>query len=747
MIKTGRKKENLFYKIGKRIESVNEKLKEKWMILLCISSLFSSFTDLPLSFLSLVIVQTVKTHTAKYICALVSLIYFLTTVTQTAFYIPYITFMLIYIMADYLIANHSLKSVYPAVFTFAVVKGYLLSFGYDVTHWVLFAVELVMMVFMPSAAQAGYDILKNNDFCQSGENIFEVFAAFALAAFSLDGISVWGISFSAAFLFGAAVYYGIKYNYLLSLASLFVMVASLCQRDNFAFLTAGFAVAYLSAIFFVPKGIKGYIVHAVVTAAVTMLFITHFNSMEIFSASMAGLAGALYVEKFAKTAERPCSDDDILTGERDYILLKEKLEKLNRCFKFLGHTVTDISNLMIKDFVPISVEDAVSNEICRRCKNNVLCWQQNYSYTQSQFSAYALALQKNDIPVFESRFCDICGKTQQLHSSFESHHRLVSTQKLMNSQAKQNQKLLQNQFLAMADVLQEITVQSRKNGVANTAITHKANSFLMLMGKKVNYCICYQNHNRCIVSTREHFDTDECIKFRMKLEALYGSKFNMPSVGTDGENTVYTFSQVPMFSCEYGLLSVGRFSDCGDVCEYFSTDEWAYAILADGMGTGSFAAAESRTAAAMLKSLLTASVTIETALEITNTALNLKGTGQSCVAVDILQINLYNGGCNLYKAGGAATIVLSGDESRVLYKDSLPLGIFKETKVVQLSFILNNGDAVVLASDGVDTDANSVAKLKLAYDRCTTQQLAEYAVKKSSSNDDATAAVLKLIRT
>ena len=249
------------------------------------------------------------------------------------------------------------------------------------------------------------------------------------------------------------------------------------------------------------------------------------------------------------------------------------------------------------------------------------------------------------------------------------------------------------------------------------------------------------------MNIRDILDAEECYKFKSKLEAIYGAKFNLPTCTEEGTNKVYTFSQVPMFSCEYGAESVGRFENCGDVCEHFCTEEWAYVILADGMGTGSFAAAESRTAAVMLKNLLTASVKPETALELTNTALNLKGTGQSCVAADILQINLHDGSCSLYKAGAAPTLIMSADKSEVLYKDSLPIGVLKETKIALFTFVLNNGDTVMLTSDGVNTDQKLTAKLKLAQENCSPKQLAEYAVRCADSTDDATAAVIKLIRT
>mgnify|MGYP006340303065 CR=1 FL=1 len=95
MIKTGQKNTKPFYKIKIRLNRASELIKEKWVILLCVLSLFSSFADMPVSAVALVFLQTAKYRITKCICAAASVLYFVSTVTATAFYIPYIAFVFI----------------------------------------------------------------------------------------------------------------------------------------------------------------------------------------------------------------------------------------------------------------------------------------------------------------------------------------------------------------------------------------------------------------------------------------------------------------------------------------------------------------------------------------------------------------------------------------------------------------------------------------------------------------------------
>lgn len=746
MIKTEKTNNSLSVnkKITKRARS--GLAKEKWIVLLCAMSLFSTFDDMPLAVLALVFMQLGKSKNTKYLCGLISVAYFAVTFTKTAFYIPYTAFVFIWLVADYLLQNHRLDAVYPAVFTFVVTKWYMLSFGYEAAHWVLFAVETAAVVIFPKCVMTGLELLWHNEDCQSTENIFEVMCTLALIAFALDGITVWGIQFSTVFLLSAACFYGVKNNFVISFAALFIMIISLCQHQHFALLTAGFGAIYCSGLFFLSKGTKRYIGYIAVSVMVSALCGTQFNSLVFTSSAALSSVCCFAAFRLLTVSKKQNASDGENIGEKDYIQLKNSLEKLNRCFRFLGHTVIDISNLVAGEYIPAQLEDAVSGEVCRRCKNNTLCWQHNYSDTQIWFSRYAHSLQNGGTPVFDSRLTDICDKTEILAESFKNHNRLISTQKLMHMQGQHNRRLLQNQFLSMAAILQEITVQSSKQGIANAAFTQKADSFLAAMGKKVDYCVCLNNNDRCIVSIKGSFTADESYSFKSKLESIYGLKFDLPTKEFLNDSTIYCFSAVPAFSVEYGTKSVSRYSSCGDVWEYFATDRYVFVILADGMGTGSYARAESKTAVAMLKSLLTASVGVSAALDMTNIALNLKGTGQSCVAVDIVQLDLYDGSCSLYKAGAAPTVVCTSETTETVYKDSLPIGVLKDTKAVQFSFALHNGDMVVLASDGVNIDEKLMTKIKLTKNSHTPQQLAEFILNDTAATDDATAVVIKLVR-
>lgn len=744
MIKTGEKPQKRRNRIKQVMAQIDTVFAEKLVLLLFVLSVAAAMDNMHLAVLPLVIVQLARFDRTKYICACVGTISFAFTVVHTAFYIPCIAAVLVWLVADYLLDGYAIKAEYPAAVAFAVAKAYVLSFGFEMEYWLVFVLETAAIVTAADAVEAGFEILKNNDMQLSAENIFEVACALGAASLGAGAVQIWAFSLPVAFLLSAAFFYSIKNNFTVSLVAYAMAVLSLCGDKNFALLAVGLGTIYLATVFMLSRGRWGYMGGIAVAAAVAMVTISNFNSLVFVSVTAVSLSVTFVAEKLWSQPPKQVAADTAGGAQAQAVV--EMVDRLNRCFRFLGHTVIDISNLTDRDYIPPLTEDTVAAQLCRRCKNSHLCWQQNYSGTQTQFARCAKAVAAGQQPHFDSWFYSICDKTEDIVQATHRANQLATTQKLLHTAGQHSRTLLQGQFIAMADILRDITANAGRQGAANTAFTHSAENFLALCGKKVDYCICYQNPDRCVVSTRDYMTAQETDRFKTKLESLYSCRFAEPQKKLTDGSMLYTFCRVPMFRADSAVKTASRQHRCGDVCEIFTAEGYTYIVLADGMGTGSFAAAESRTAAAMVKSLLTSAVNVQTAMEIVNIALNLKGTGQSCVALDILQINLYNGSCVLFKAGGAETIAVSGGRLQHIYRHSLPVGILKDTNIAQFTFTMNNGDVLLMTSDGVEISNTLCKKLQLAAEKCTSQQLCDFVMEQISANDDATVAAIRLER-
>ena len=124
-------------------------------------------------------------------------------------------------------------------------------------------------------------------------------------------------------------------------------------------------------------------------------------------------------------------------------------------------------------------------------------------------------------------------------------------------------------------------------------------------------------------------------------------------------------------------------------------------ILSDGMGSGEAALKESTMVIEMLEELLQAGFPKETAFSMMNTAL-VMGREEVCFStLDLGVFDLYNGQCEFLKAGAATTFVRKKDRVEHVYSDSLPMGVVQNLKVENNIVALENGDMVIMVTDGV----------------------------------------------
>ena len=729
------------YKTAKRI---NVKIKDKAAILLCILSLTAVHSNIHLLSLPIIFMLCCGDRQSRSICSVAAAVYFGINLVTNSLYIPYMAFVFIFSVSDYLMPQKRKIALGSALLVFVTVKGYVLTFGFSDIYSLVFLLEIASFVLAPGAVVSGAEIIRENKIIVSSVQLTECAVAAVTAAFALSGIKIWGVDIPVCFLMSLCFFSSVKDNTPLAMLAVISAVLMQWQNENFAFVFAGFLIIGFASLSLMQKGYAGYFSVFAVSFGVTLAFMRQFNSFIFVVTSSIALTACFVVSKYS-TALPEISMAET-AGEQDYLTIMTNIDRLGRAFRFLGSTVADISNLMAGDDIAEEVHTVAAKEVCRKCRSNHLCWQQYYDHTQQQFSSCEYALRQGKNFEFDRLFLSRCDKAEQLVKSFSSAHRLAATRRIISQAGRHQQQILQNQFFAMAETLQDIVHHSGRSGVANTAFTHTVNSLLLAMGKKVNYCLCFQNTDRCVISTGEYFSPSETEKIRIKLENIYSKRFASPIRENDSGGVLYTFREVPRYTIEMSGKCKSRYNVCGDICEELSTERYRYVILTDGMGTGSFAAAESRTAVEMLKSLLTAGINTKTAVDIANIAMNLKGTGQSCVALDILRIDIYSGEAAVYKAGAAPSMLISSAKSRKIYKESLPIGILKDTKTEQEEFTVHNGDTIILMSDGISLEKTAVHKICLMAEKCTPQQMAEYIMSQQSGADDATAAVIKVTR-
>ncbi len=166
------------------------------------------------------------------------------------------------------------------------------------------------------------------------------------------------------------------------------------------------------------------------------------------------------------------------------------------------------------------------------------------------------------------------------------------------------------------------------------------------------------------------------------------------------------------YSVEVGMRQEAKNGEkvSGDSILHFGCENKYYVMLSDGMGTGACAKAESELVTKLFSELLPAGFSKTQATKMINSALSLNSGRESFSTVDVLEIDLSNGNCELLKVGGSDSFHKNKDGVSVFSSSAMPIGILENTEVNNEHFMAKNGDLIVLVSDGIGEAASGVLK-------------------------------------
>lgn len=176
------------------------------------------------------------------------------------------------------------------------------------------------------------------------------------------------------------------------------------------------------------------------------------------------------------------------------------------------------------------------------------------------------------------------------------------------------------------------------------------------------------------------------------------SFFVLPQWGT------YIFEEEPSYHVLTGSAKATRQTETvsGDCYESFEYGEGNMAILlSDGMGSGESALKSSAVVIDLMQRFLEAGFSMESAMRLINGVFLTGRTGQNTSTVDCCNIDLYQGICHFCKVGAAPSYLKRGNLVEQISSRNLPLGLVAEPESESVTRYLEDGDYIILLSDGV----------------------------------------------
>ena len=540
---------------------------------------------------------------------------------------------------------------------------------------------------------------------------------------SLDGISLVGVSvplfcalFITLYICKRGILYGLVAGLLLGVAvappyapMLAFCALAYCSVYKLSIFGGGLFACIAGLVFGIyVRGVSTLALDLPALLCASMVYCSA-ERLDLFSE----IERAIKIEKSTQT---DVFSPEILIANRRISNQDEKLRSISDSFSSLSEIFYNLSTRLKRpsalDLRSIC-EDSF-NAVCSKCENYELCFGAEYAKTLD-------IMKRATVQLHSSGLAD----EKKLPESFKQRcpNRTELIENINKSCAIATKKAFRNEkteiFALDYDAI---------SSILNDAISENEEEFKIdyKMSKKISRAIAeegYGEHNVMVFGKRKlkifargldlSQKTGNISSLKARLEAITELKLSEPSFELSYGSVNMQTEAERAFSadCAFALSTKEGESICGDSVSIFENkNDYLYALISDGMGTGNVAALASEICNTFLRNMLTAGNRMESAIRMLNSLLRVKGerSEDECSAtIDLLQLDLYSGALTLVKSGAAPTLVLRRSNVFKLSSPSFPIGILRAYDAKQINITCEDGDVIVMISDGAFLDGAS----------------------------------------
>ncbi|MFZ5966659.1 MAG: stage II sporulation protein E [Bacillota bacterium] len=424
-----------------------------------------------------------------------------------------------------------------------------------------------------------------------------------------------------------------------------------------------------------------------------------------------------YMEKFVN-ATASMMQMDKAYSDRIKRLTYERLKEYSNGFSQLAATYGQIAekNKVVDQQEMADIVNQVANKICKKCGMCRNCWNNNFYSTYhgvvdmiGQLETAGKLHDANMPEAIKKRCIKPDSFIQTVIDRFEIYKIHYQWQKKLFD----TRQVIADQFRGISDSIQSLASE------VNTEVHFKTeveDALYVAFDKEkvgVNKVTVLEKDNgkfEIDIIKRPCYERKQCDeKIGPIVSRTLGKevvrKNHQCTVGEEGELCRFKLTEAEKYKICTGVARVSKDNDlqCGDSYSLLDLKEGKYMIaLSDGMGSGERAAKESEMAITLLEQLMETGFDINTAIETINSILVSKSSDEMFSTIDLSMIDLYTGRLEFVKIGAVPSFIKRKNGGvEVIQSSSLPIGILHSIDIESLGQKLENGDFVIMMSDGI----------------------------------------------
>lgn len=649
----------------------------------------------------------------------------------------YIVILMIITSYPYLFKNKS-KAFKLAVnfFTIYILLTFYkyefinLTFGFSAFDAFIESVAIFPLYYILEFSFICFDKFKTKHIF-TNEEIISMSITIALIIGGAWGVNIFGVSI--ANIIGIFVVALISYinGAAIGAASGIVIGAMIgMSGSNMLVSTSMYGICGLTAGIFKEAG---KYISGVSTLLIYALVLIYTDSM-IFNKYLEGIIAVLVFLIIPSKIYRALEKEFNIYKKQEFINLgySEKvkdifMEKLDSFSGVLYNMSTILKNLADNEKLAMkgkstALVENLADRVCEKCDMKQICWRRETYQTYAAFEDLLERCQK-DVSALPEELERKCIKRINLYKQAKEIMNNYILNEMWRRRLSEGRELLATQIVNMGETVTKIMEEFDRE--INFDYTLERNIAHSLNKADIGFddIICYTNtENRMVIklTMKSCGGAQLCVKSILPI--INGFTVKNMCVSDEGCNInpennkcTITFEEMPKYHVASYVSRMSKEGEKanGDSYTFGKQKDGTYMIMiSDGMGSGPQAGHESQAAVDLIERFTMAGFSKATAINSVNSIMTMKFTeDEKFSTVDLGSIDLYNGEAEFMKVGAVSSFIKRKNNVMEIKSRTLPIGVLDKADVEHIKCNLENGDILVMLSDGVvDYDNESAGK-------------------------------------
>lgn len=529
---------------------------------------------------------------------------------------------------------------------------------------------------------------------------------------------------------------------------------SLSINEDYRFLFAPLSVGALASGMVAPLGqVTSAIIFAVIVGGISA-FCGDYGIVCVIEAVIASAVFIIMPQKYVAAFESFMHKKGVTSDDKVAERVSESLREAAENIYGVSQIVTDVS-VKLDSVINPEVNRMFSflqQKVCDGCQKKFLCWNRNFDLTASEVLTIA-GIEKNS----RISLRKTCPRFEQLSLCVDEAYRDFAESLQTKNKLSEMRRVLTDQFNSMGDFLKSTALSVSESRIPDKGKAAVIKTALSDSGIYLDSLSCYLGTGSKMSVEIMSFDPkihEDHKKIKAIIEFITKRRFEKADITVTDIKTVIIFEEKTAFAIQVGMWqkAMRDGNACGDTVSVIEKRNGAATVvLSDGMGTGARAKIDSAMTCSIMEKLIFSGFDFDSALKIVNSSMIIKSTDESIATIDALNVNLFTGKAEFYKAGASITLIRHGNEVTVIEAPSLPVGIISKVEFFKAEKELHTGDIVLMLSDGATVgDCGWINDELISWNTGSMNDLACHIVRLASlrtsenNRDDITAVAVKI---